>query len=206
MAFEPGRNQPSYNQQGNPLGPGPNMRHPSTNPGGLLPGPMTPRTPEAWSDFQYADFRSDGTNQVWRWESPVFDLRPGVSAAYGQIPAAVPINNEGALGKAIYLSMILGEATGTLPPAAVLGLRVQYFEDGNVLRADNGSLIRLTQSVDITETVLAGGTSIVAPFGGSPVSFQPCMVGLRFWKLSVVWTIEGVVPITRPYFIEGALH
>ena len=91
MAFTPGRGPLVYNQPGNPLYPGPDLQHPQTNQSGLLPGtPQVPRGAEAWCDVRGHSFASDGTNQVWTWESPVFDLRPGVSAAYGQIPAAVP--------------------------------------------------------------------------------------------------------------------
>lgn len=206
MAFEPGRGQPVFNQQGNPLYSQPNLRHPQTNPGGLIPGPALPRGPEAWSDHQGQRFQSDGANQVWLWESPVFDCRPALSASYGIIGAAVPINNEGALGRSIYLTVIVGEASGTTAPATTPGIICEYFEDGSCVQAENAQLQRLTQDIDITETLLAGGISAVQPFGASPMSFVPVVVGLRFWKLSVRITIPGVAAITLPYFLEASLH
>ena len=206
MAFTPGRLQPQYTQQGNPLGPGPDMRHPATNPSGLLPAPTIPRSPEAWSDSQGCRFVSTGTDQVWLWESPVFDLRPGVSAAYGQIPSAVPINHEAALGQGIYMVVLIGESSGTTPPASTNGIRVEYFENGNGCQAGSPQLMRLTQDIDITEVVLAGGVRNAVPFVASPVSFTPCVVALRFWQVSIRVIIPGVAPITLPYFLQASLH
>ena len=188
------------------LGPGPDLTHPPWNPGGLLPGVAVTRGVEAWSNLSFQAFVSDGTNQVWTWESPVFDLRPGMSAAYGHIPAAVPINHEAALGQSVYLVLIVGENTGTFAPADTVGIQADYWEDGNALQAANPELLRLTQVIPCTETLLAGGTSAVFPFGASPISFTPVVPCLRFWKLSFRLTIAGVAAITPPYFIQASLH
>ncbi len=207
MSFTPGRGPLVYNQPGNPLYSQPNLTHPQTNPSGLLPGtPTIPRGVEAWSDYQTQRFASDGTNQVWTWESPVFDCRPALSAAYGTIASAVPINNEPGLGQAISLNIIIGESSGATPPASTVGLTGECWEDGNVVNSDNAQLIRLTQAIPITDTILAGGTTTTAPFGGSGINVVPCMSGLRFWKVSIRLTIAGVAAITRPYFIQSSLH
>ena len=206
-AWEPGRSQPHLNQPGNPLGPQPSLRHPAQNPSGLLPGtPSVPRGVEAWSDQQFHRFASDGTNQVWTWQTPVFDLRPGLSSAYGNIPEAVPINHEGALGMSVYLTLIVGEQTGTVPPASAIGWTAEYWEVGNAVQAQNPQLQMLTQIQDVTETLLEGGTTTVAPFGASPFSFTPCVPGLRFWQLNFRLTQAGVIGVALPYFIQSSLH
>lgn len=207
MAFEPGRRPLVHNQPGNPLYGQPSLEHPAWNPSGLLPGtPTTPRGVEAWCDNQGQRFASDGTNQVWTWESPVFDLRPALSAAYGIIPSAVPINHEAAIGQSVYLVLIVGESSGVSPPAASVGISADYWEDGNGCQADNGQLFRLSQVVPCTTNLLAGGVSIVAPFGASAISITPCVTSLRFWKVSFRLTFAGVAAVARPYFIQASLH
>lgn len=205
MAFEPYRQQPQFNQPGNALRSSPNMMHPNNNPGGMLPAPVHARGVEAWSDFRHQQFLSDGTNQVWLWQSVLFDLRPGMSDAYGFIPAAQPINHEGALGLNIYLGLIFG-TRGTSPLAIQTNLQVEYWEDGHNTSAESLGLTRLTQDIDITDTILAGGTRTTAPVGASPIAFTPCMLGLRFWQVSVRVTIEGVVAITEPYYLSACIH
>jgi len=209
MAFTPGRDQPILNQPGNPFAPNgqPSLRHPASNPSGLLPGtPVVPRGPECFTDVRFQNFVSNGIDQVWLWESPVFDLRPGVSVGYGNMTPSVPINHEAALGQSIYLTLILGEASGTAPPASMNGVTAVYWEDGNAITGDNTQLMRLTQNQDVTELLLAGGTSLAAPFGASPFSITPCAISLHFWKVSFQVTIAGIAPITLPYFIQAALH
>ena len=105
-----------------------------------------------------------------------------------------------------YLTLIVGEASGVTPPALTAGMTAEYWEEGNNLRAEDAQLMTLTQINDVTETLLAGGVSLVAPFGASPFSFTPCMIGLRFWKLHFRLTIAGVAAIARPYLIQACLH
>lgn len=214
--FVPGREQPAFNQPGNPLRSSPNLNHPSSNNSGLLPGmPSVPLPVMAWTDFQTQHFVSDGTNQVWRWESPVFDLRPGMSIAYGNIPAAVPINHEGALGQAIYLILEVGDSSGVTPPSTRTGITAAYWEDGNVvsMNQNNALLSRYTKIINVSDQLYAGGdisttsTPFVGPpFGASIFQFPPCVSSLRFWKLTFQLTIEGTTAITDPYFIRACLH
>lgn len=202
----PAREQPSFNQQGNPFGMGPNMRHPISNPVGAIPAQAQPRGVEAWSQRQGQQFLSDGTNQVWTYNTALFDLRPGLNTALGFASPAVPINHEGAYGLNIYLSMLIGTVAGLVPIASRGGLRAEYWEVGNNVNADNLDLMTLTQTIEITDLVLAGGTSTTFPFGASPLSFTPCVLGLRYWQLFLRLTVEGVTAITEPYFINVCLH
>ncbi len=205
-AWYPGRHQPQYNQPGNPIAGGqPSMAPGLAYPGGVIPAPAHARGVEAWSDRKGQSFRSDGTNQVWVFETPVFDLRPGVSDAYGNIAAATPINHEGAYGLNIYLCLLVS-TDGALPPARVTDIRAEYWEDGNNLNGSDATLRRLTQDIDVTEQLIAGGTTIVAPVGASPIILTPCVYGLRFWKVSLRLTIPGVAAITEPFWIQGMLH
>lgn len=205
----PHRNQAQYNGPGNPYTNPPDLNHPAYNRGGTLPGPNIGNAqPSAWSRRDNQLFRSDGTNQVWTWESPIFDLRPGLAASYGYIPSAVPINHEPALGQSIYLVLIVGDTkvSGAVPIAGVPGIKAEYWEDGNNLTSQNNELMRLTQVLDVTETLLAGGISTATPTGASAFQFTPCITAMRYWKLSFRLTIEGVATITEPYFIQGLLH
>lgn len=206
--WKPHRPFPTSHNPGNPVLPqGPDMQHPPWNPGGLLPGPnLATAQPSAWGRRDNQLFTSDGTNQVWTWESPIFDLRPGLAASYGQIPEAVPINHEPALGQSVYLSVVIGTVSGVVPIAGVAGVSATYWEDGNNLISRDVQLMRLTQIIDCTETLLSGGVSTVRPFGASAFQFTPCVTSLRFWKLTLQITISGVAPITEPYFIQGLLH
>lgn len=207
--WQPGRLPPVNHQPGNPLYSGPDMQHPPSNRSGMLPAtPQIPRGAEAWgSGFVSQSFASDGVNQVWEWQSPLFDLRPGVSAAYGMTPAATPINHEGALGQAVYLVLIVGEATGSSPPALVPGIRAEYWEDGNNLASGEQDVMRLTQDINCTAQLLSGGVRrTTRPFGASPLSFTPCVPALRFWRLGFRLTIEGVAPITDAFFLQANLH
>jgi hypothetical protein len=206
MPQYPNRDQPRYNEPGNPFSSGPNMQHPGTNPVGRLPAPAQPRGAEFWSGRQSQQFASDGTNQVWTWQSALFDLRPGINTAMGWASAAVPINHEGALGLNIYLNILIGTVTGVRPIASTPGLRAEYWEVGNNVNADNTQLMTLTQVIEISDQVLAGGTSTTFPFGASPVSFTPCVIGLCYWQVFLRLTIEGVGAVTEPYFINARLH
>lgn len=205
--YVPGRQPPVHGQQGNWIAdPPPSMKAPPWNPNGLLPGPVVQRGAEAWSTRDAQNFSSDGTTFTWLWQTPVFALRPGVDAAYGNIPSAVPINHEAALGLSIYLTVMLGTATGVRAPAAypVPGMRVSYWEDGN--NGSSAEMFRLTQEIEITDLVLSGGTRTTTPFGASLLGFTPCQPGLRYWQLSV--QVERLVAGAQDtdWFIQGSLH
>lgn len=205
----PGRLPPGNHQPGNPLYPGPDMQHPPSNRSGMLPAtPQIPRGAEAWgSGFVTQSFASDGTSQVWEWYSPLFDLRPGLSAAYGQIPAAVPINHEGALGQAVYMTLIIGDARGLTPPALMNAVRAQYWEEGNNLAPAEQTIMRLTQDIDCTAQLLSGGIRrLTPPFGASPISITPCVPSLRFWRVGFRMVVEGVAPVTDAFFLQACLH
>lgn len=202
--FQQQRFQPQNDQPGNPFQAGPNMRHPPNNPGGLLPGPTLPMGALAWSARDSQNFRSDGTNQVWTWQSALFDLRPGLSEAYGIIPAAVPINHEAALGQSVQLSVLVGSADGQTPPANIIGMTCLYAELGNNTTADQ--TWSLTRFTSITDLLQSGGTSLVEPFGASLLSFTPLSSGLRFWQVSVRLTIPGVAVPTQSLLIQAMIH
>lgn len=177
------------------------------NRGGVIPGPnIAGLQPSAWQRLDEQLFASDGTNQVWTWESPTFDLRPGLAESYGIIPSATPINHEAALGQSVYLVLIVGTVTGVVPIAGVAGVSAAYWEEGNNLASNDNTLMQLTQIVDCTETLLSGGISTTTPFGASAFQFTPCVTSIRFWKLVFQLTIAGVAPITEPYFIQALLH
>lgn len=210
----PGREQPVLNNEVNPLYGGASLRHPSWSPGGHQPvNPQVPFGVMAWTAHTTQRFKSNGTDQVWLWESPVFDLRPGMSIAYGTFPAAVQINHEGALGQAIYLNLAVGESSGTVPPSTKAGMKAYYWSDGNVVmvNANNTAIQNMTQVIEVTDQLQAGGTNTVitnpsGPFGASVFSFSPPAAALRFWKLTFKLVVDGVTPITEPYFIQACLH
>lgn len=202
----PHRLQPNWTQQGNPVTNPPDMQHPPWNPGGLLPGPAVVSGPSSWSKRDVLTFVSDGTNQVATWETPVFDLRPGVTNADTQMQAAYPINHEAALGQSVYLVVVVTNPAGTIALASRVGT-FEYWEDGHPLTADNAQLIRLTQDIVITDTVQAGGTrTATPPFGGSGLNFTPSLVSLRFWKIGIRFTIDGLVPVAEPYTVLAMCH
>lgn len=204
----PHRQPLQYNGPGNPITNPPDLNPPPWNRGGTLPGPNVVQQPVAWARRDNQMFASDGTNQVWTWESVIFDLRPGLAASYGSIPSAVAINHEAALGQSIYLCLIVGDdtTTGAIPIAGAAGVKAEYWEDGNNFTAANGELMRLTQVLDVTETLLAGGISTSQPVGASAFQFTPCVTSLRYWKVSFRLTIAGVIPVTERYFIQALLH
>lgn len=183
------------------------MEPPASRPGGILPAVLVARGMDAWFCNTKQAFRSDGTNQVWTLACPVFDLRPGLQDATGKMQAVVPINHEAALGLNVYLTWLIGSRAGQHPPALTIGLTAHYWEDGN--NVDPATLYRLTQEIEITDTVLAGGTTIAAPStpgGASLLQISPCQVGLRFWRPCIRLTIAGTTPITSDFFIQTGVH
>jgi hypothetical protein len=208
----PHRQPPQFVSPGNPAIQGPDLNPAPWNRGNTLPGPNVVQQPIAWARRDNQLFRSDGTNQVWTWESPVFDLRPGLAASYGQIPSAEPINHEPALGQSVYLVVIIGTmgpAPGVptaVPIAGVAGVSAAYWEDGNNLASENGELMRLTDVLDCTETLLSGGVSTAPPYGASAFQFTPCVTAIRYWRVSLRITVSGIAAIPDPYFIQGLLH
>lgn len=211
--WSPGRYQHAPDNLINPLFSGNPLQHPGDNPSGLYPGmPPVPFGALAWTDYQTQRFRSNGTNQVWTWESPVFDLRPGMSVGYGQIPAAIAINHEGAYGQGVYLNLVVGESVGGVPPATRSNMTAFYWSDGNTITVtDQASLQNLTQVIEVTDQLQAGGTNTAVtnpngPFGASVFSFSPPVSGLRFWKLTFQLIVDGVGAVTEPYFIQASVH
>ena len=183
--YVPGRTDVPDHQPGNPLYPGPGMSPPGWNPGGLLPGVVTARGMERWNDKQTSMFAVSGDNIVWTYTTTVLDLRPGATQADGRGVRAYPVNHEPALGAGIYLTMLI---SGVTPPAAIPGMTATYVENGNNV----GEVMRrLTQAADISDLVQGGGTSLTAPIGASMLNFTPCQPGLRFWQVSVTFTIPG---------------
>lgn len=216
MPTPPGRGQPRWNNAGNPLYSEPSLEHPAWNPRGTEPAdPQIPMGVLAWTDFQGQAFKSDGTNQVWRYETPVFDLRPGMSRGYGYMPAAIAINHEGALGQGVYLILEVGDTSGVTPPSTRTAMTAAYWEDGNTvnMNQNNSLLSRYTKIINVSDQLYAGGdisttsTPFVGPpFGASIFQFPPCVSSLRFWKLTFQLTIEGTTAVTNPFFIRACLH
>lgn len=212
--WSPGRYVTASNTLVNPLENNFDLTHPGDNPSGLMPGmPPIPLGALAWSDFQGQAFRSNGTDQVWTWNSPVFDLRPGMSNGYGAIPAAIPINHEGAYGQGIYLNLVVGESSGTVPIATRANTKAFYWSDGNVVTVtDPTSLYNLTQVIEVTDQLQAGGINTTSttpagpPFGASVFSLSPPVAGLRFWQVHFRLEVEGNAAVTLPYFIQACIH
>jgi len=166
--------------------------------------------PLAWADRQGQAFRSDGVNQVWTYCTDVFDLRPLVSEAYGHIPNARPINHEGALGQSVYLNLIVGESSNTIPPALRFGMRAETWQVGSGISPAAVDLYQITKPTDVTIALLAGGDALTPPFaGGSPASvfsITPTTISLRFWQVYFRLTVPGVAAVVEPYFIQASLH
>ena len=200
-AYVPGRTDVPNHQPGNPLYQGPGMAPPPWNPGGLLPGVVTPRGLERWNDKQTSMFALSGGNQVWTYTTTVLDLRPGATQADGRGVRAFGVNHEAALGAGIYLTMLI---SGVTPPAAIPGMTCTYVENGNNVGED---LRRLTQDAEITDLVQGGGTRLTAPIGASMLNFTPSQPGLRFWQVSVTFTIPGVgSPTAYGLFVQCATN
>lgn len=190
---------------GNLLTSSPPMAQPPWDQSGRIPGNPPARLADAWSDQQGQQFKSDGTNQVWEYVSPLFDLRPGQQSANLLGPVnAVPINHEAALGQAVYLTLLICSPGGASPPAIIPGMTCYYWEDGN----PNSSqpIYRLTEDIEITDIMQAGSTRVTVPFGGSALSFTPSMPAMRFWRVGIRLTIPGVAAVTNDLMILGALH
>lgn len=188
-------NPPSPLPGGDPPGtPSPGMAHPPYNPGGIYPGESSKRGSEAYGEPRGQNWQFDAGTSLWQWviSTPVLNLRPGLMTALGNAGtvAAFPVNHDAALGLNCYLNVLLGcEKTGLIAPAGWPLIQCEYWEDGHTTSADQ--LYRLTQIIDITDTLIAGGTLTASPFGGSNLNFTP-PAGLRFWRLNVRLSIPGI--------------
>lgn len=212
--YVPGRQPPHFDvRAGNPLYPQPSMSPPPWNPGGLNPAVATARGVDLWTDHVTVDFQSNGTDYVWTYLTPVFDLRPGATLANAASANAVPINHEAALGQSVYLMLQLFSASGTLAPAALPTMRAAYWEDGNIL--SSMPMRRLTQVIDVTDLLNAGGTTTEVIINGNVTTPGPCSVfqftpvapGLHFWRLGFQLTIPGLgLPAGVDFILEGSLH
>lgn len=194
------------NNPGNPFGPGPNLVNMTgVNPGGMLPGVVVGRGLERWTGAQGQQFRNVlDANQVWLWQSPLLDLRPGAGQAEGSPQNAVPVNHEPALGLGIYLSVMVASRNGANPPATIPNMTVTAWEQGNNL--SSGQVFMLSPPQDITEQVQSGGTSSVQPYGASALSFTPSVTGWRFWQQCVAFSIPGATPITYDLFVSAVTN
>lgn len=217
------RQYPTNNQPGNPLHSQPNLAPGAWDPTGRIPEPpLNQRGAEAWGESpQFQRFASNGVNQVWVYTTPVFDCAPEVSAGYGHIASAVPINHEVFYGQRMFLNLILGEASGTAPPALTAGISGTYAMEGasvdpiqnpvpQVAASTGFRLQRITPQIPCSGQIFAGGTTTAitnpqGPFGASVIQVLP-PTSLRFWRVVVTITITGVAPIALPYFIHGSLH
>lgn len=203
------RRQPRFNAPGNPLYGGPDLTHPPTNKSGILPGALQKRGVEIWSERKAQAFRTNaaGTAQVWTYNTPVFDMHPGASAASGMPQNAFPINHDSSYGLSVYLVMILGGGVGAIPWALRFGLTATYWEVGSAISSQAAELLQLTQAVPVTTQIQSGATVAAGAYQpASPLSFEPCVTGLRFWQVFLQVTIAQVAPIADPYFIQAGLH
>jgi hypothetical protein len=194
------------NNQGNPFWSNPNLvNQTGVNPGGMLPGVVVGRGLERWTGVQGQAFKNVAdTNQVWLWQSPLLDLRPGAAQAEGSPQNAVPVNHEPALGLGVYLSVLIASRNGTTPPATIPFMTVTAWEQGNNLTS--GEVYMLSPKQDITEQVQSGGTQTTKPYGASALSFTPSMTGWRFWQVCIEFTIPGATPINYDLFAQAATN
>jgi hypothetical protein len=165
-------------------------------PPGTYPAGLEPRGMESWSAVQSQQWRSDGTNRVWFWETCVFDLRTGLALATGQQQAATPINHEAAIGLNFYLNVMISSRSGLIPPSRVPEMRVEYWERGHPTSSQ--FVQDVSRVIDITDTMLAGSDTVAAaplPSGASNLSFTPCQPMLRFWQLCLRFTLPGTTPL-----------
>lgn len=179
--------------------PSPDMAHPPYNPGGMYPGEASKRGVEVYGEPVGQNWQFDAVDSVWRWtvSTPVLNMRPGLMTALGNAGTvtAYPVNHDAALGLNCYLNVLFGcESANNVAPAAWPLISCDYWEDGHSTSADQ--LYRLTQVINVTDTLIAGGTLSVSPFGGSNLNFTP-PAGLRFWRLNVRLSVPGVVDV-RP--------
>lgn len=198
-AWTPQRLQGGPGDPGNPLvGPGPDMAPPPWNPGGMLPTVPFTRTMEAWSDISSARWVNNAdTTWDWTWNTCLFDLRPGLKESDSTPTPSQPINHEAALGLSVYLSVMIYCTAGVPPPASVPSLRGYTWEEGCVLGTSGSTLggqdriYRFTpeDGNEITDIILAGGTSTSPPYGASSLNFTPSFPGLRFWRLRLRLTV-----------------
>jgi hypothetical protein len=194
------------NNPGNPFWPGPNLvNQTGVNPGGMLPGQVVGRGLERWTGVQGQQFKNVADeNQVWLWQSPLLDLRPGAAQATGSPVDAVPVNHEAALGLGVYLNVLIASRNGANAPAAIPFMTVTAWEQGNNL--SSADTYMLSQKQDITEQVQSGGTNGFKPYGASPLSFTPSCTGWHFWQVCIEFTIPGAVPIGYDLFIQAATN
>ena len=194
------------NNPGNPFGPPPNLTNQTgTNPGGMLPASVVGRGLERWTGVQGQQFKDvAGANQVWLWQSPLLDLRPGAAQATGSPVDAVPVNHEAALGLGVYLNVLILSRNGANPPATIPGMIVTTWETGNNLTS--AERFTLSPEQDITEQVQSGGTSTAKPYGASPLSFTPSCTGWHFWQVNIRFTIPGGSPISYDLLIQAATN
>lgn len=183
-----------YTQPGNPaLGPDGDLSFPGWNPGGLNPGAMYPLGMSKWEADQSQLFQSDGTNQVWTWQTPVFDLRPEWKTNDSQLTSGFPVNHAGLMGLNVYINFLLTNAGG-VAPALLNSLTATYVEHVSLINTEQ--MFQMHPDVDISDTIRAGGTSITPPYGGSLFQIY-APVGVRFWRVSITLTIEGVAAVTE---------
>lgn len=189
------------------------MEPPAWNPGGLNPSVIVPRGAESWTDEQSLQFKSDGTDQVWTYHTPVFDLRPGVTLASSSGMSAVPINHEAALGQSIYVILMIFSRSGATPIALRGKIQAFYWEDGN--NTTPYPMHRLTEEIEVSDTLYAGGTTIqtttpdgnvIVPGGASVFSFSPCVPGMHFWRVGLKLVVAGTTAVTNDYCLRGAVH
>lgn len=194
------------NNPGNPFGPGPNLQNRTgVNPGGMLPGVVVGRGLERWTGVQGQQFKNVlDLNQVWHWESPLLDLRPGAAQAEGAPQNAVPVNHEAALGLGVYLGVLIFSRGGTQPPSRIPYMTGVWWEQGNNLTS--GEVYQLNQAQDCTEQIQSGGDSLVRPFGASVLSFTPSVTGWRFWQIVIELTIPGANPVNYDLLIQAATN
>lgn len=204
----PGRSPLQNNQPGTNTPP--NMQQPTWNPGGLSPAVGWPQGVESWGDIQDQRFVAVAGNQEWVYETALFNGRPLVGAAVGAKASAYPLNHEGAYGQSFYVLIMVGGKDAASVPATVSGIRAFYTQLGNNLgtTGDNYQAIRLftlSPEVECTEYLLAGGVSVVEPFGASLIQIIPVQPTCLYWKVRFRITVPGLAAV-GPMFLQASIH
>jgi hypothetical protein len=177
--------------------------------GGTMPG-ATPKLPQSfWTQHFDPVFRPHPDNSgryLAVVQTPLLDLRPEYAPSDPNPTTAFPINRSAALGSGAYFrAAILNE------PARHGDTRFFIRHEGHVYRAGVGvAIYRLTEDIEITAAVRAGGYTLAGPDGlegASVVSAEPPADGLRFWRvvLTMVQTVAAVGGLPRVYPIDAAV-
>ncbi len=175
---------------------------------GTYPGLLKKMPQSWWKDehtFKWGLTGKTALNQtdtVWEatWYSPLFDLRPEFAETDERVNAGVPINRSPALGGGVFMRILFVDQ-----PAFYGDTDWFVRMEGHVYRSR--PLYRLTEEIDITTTINAGGYTSGNVVGASPFDCEPPASGIRFWRVIVraeQTAVPGATP--RPYGLHAAVY